>query len=284
MNKAIILDIDGVIIGSQKGINSPHPHPEIMAKLKEVRAAGIPISLCTAKPAFAMEYEITNANLDNPHIADGGGLLVDNKGKVYEQFTLDRELAKRIIKTLLEKDTYTELYTATDYYIQESQKSKITDDHTFVLGREPIIVDSLSEAANHLKITKIMQVVADENHKPHGDETFAPFDKEATMAWAIHPPILPLQFGVITASGISKAKATASIANILGVPLENMLAVGDSTADWKFMQLCGYTAAMGNATDELKELVATKPPGHYMVGDHVDNNGLVAILDWYLQL
>ena len=129
-----------------------------------------------------------------------------------------------------------------------------------------------------------MQVVADESWKPFGDKVFSPFKERSTMVWAIHPPIIPLQFGIITALGISKPQGAINIAKILDVPLENILAVGDSSSDWKFMSLCGYVGAMGNATDELKKLVKTKGDGKYIVGGHVDDNGILDILDWYINL
>lgn len=281
MKKAIILDVDGVIIGHKKGINTPHPSTAVMNALKSVRANGIPIALCTAKPAFGIEYEIKEARLDNPHIADGGGVLVDNKGKVYEKYTLETGLAKKIISKLLENDVYTEVYTEDDYYIQSDQVGDITHKHSFVLQREPKVIDSLIDFCDTHEITKIMQVVEDEDRKPFGEKVFETFKDESTMVWAVHPPILPLQFGIITALGISKTQGAKSIARILDIPIENILAVGDSTSDWKFISVCGYAGAMGNATAELHELVKTKGDGRYMIGGNVDEDGLIDILNWY---
>ncbi len=281
MKKAIVLDVDGVIIGEKKGINTPHPHQDVLNKLKQVRESGIPIILCTAKPAFAISYEIENANLDNPHIADGGALLVDNHGKVYEQFSLEKNLAKQIVKTLIDNNIYTEVYTSSDYIIEKSQVSDITDKHAFVLQRKPVIVESLEKFCDENVITKIIFVVADESFKSFGEKVFEPFKNNSTMVWAVHPPILPLQFGIITSLGISKPKGLEDIAKILGTNLENMLAVGDSTSDWKFMKLCGYVGAMGNATSELKELSKSKGNGKFMIGKTVDENGVIDIIDWF---
>ena len=38
MNKiqALILDVDGVIVGEKIGFNSPHPHPDVVSALKEI--------------------------------------------------------------------------------------------------------------------------------------------------------------------------------------------------------------------------------------------------------
>jgi hydroxymethylpyrimidine pyrophosphatase-like HAD family hydrolase len=94
---------------------------------------------------------------------------------------------------------------------------------------------------------------------------------------------LPLQFGIITAPDTTKKQGALDIAKILDVPIENFLAVGDSTSDWKFMKICGFVAAMGNASDELKELVITKDNKGY-IGESVDENGIIEILNWYLRV
>ena len=47
--KALILDIDGVIVGQKKGFNSPHPHESVILALKKIKKNGTSISLCKQK-------------------------------------------------------------------------------------------------------------------------------------------------------------------------------------------------------------------------------------------
>jgi hydroxymethylpyrimidine pyrophosphatase-like HAD family hydrolase len=49
-------------------------------------------------------------------------------------------------------------------------------------------------------------------------------------------------------------------------------------ADWEFMSLCGQAGAMGNAEQELKELVEGRSHLGVVLPD-VDDHGLVAILN-----
>ena len=67
----------------------------------------------------------------------------------------------------------------------------------------------------------------------------------------------------------------------MNIPLEDILAVGDSTSDWQFIELCGYGAAMGNASDQLKKLVKTKQEAHFYIGGNVDKNGIIEILNYF---
>ena len=49
MIKAIITDIDGVIVGKKHGVNFPLPNDDVIQKLKNLHKTGFPIVLCTAK-------------------------------------------------------------------------------------------------------------------------------------------------------------------------------------------------------------------------------------------
>ena len=97
--KGIILDVDGVIVGEKIGFNSPNPHTEVINKLRELREKGISISLCTAKPHFSIGEIIQSAGLDNYHITDGGGVIINPiNNSIVKKHILDKELVKKILK------------------------------------------------------------------------------------------------------------------------------------------------------------------------------------------
>jgi len=51
----------------------------------------------------------------------------------------------------------------------------------------------------------------------------------------VHPVALPLQFGIITAKGISKKSAWGEIIKNEGILFDESLVVGDCTTDWQFI-------------------------------------------------
>lgn len=75
MIKAIITDVDGVIVGDKKGVNFPLPNERVIERLKAIKKSGIPVILCTGKPTYATEDIIRKAELDNPHITDAGAFI-----------------------------------------------------------------------------------------------------------------------------------------------------------------------------------------------------------------
>lgn len=283
MIKGIILDVDGVIIGDKRGVNTPHPHKAVMAKLAKVgKWGGIPIVLCTARPAFGLNYIVQNAHLSNPHIADGGALLVDEKGKVYGKKAIDKQVAKSIVKTCIDNNIYVEVYTATDYYIQSNQDGSDALAHSKIMQRKQGLVDNLVSFCDNNEIIKLAFTVKDNTKIDYGNKLMQEYMSEITLIWTNHPPMLPIQWGIVTAPEISKEKAFLNITNMLNIPLQNWLGIGDTKSDWAFMQHCEYVGAMGNATDELKELVNSKSAKGY-IGKSVDENGIIDILDWGLK-
>lgn len=279
--KAIILDVDGVIVGEKIGYNSPYPHPDVLEKLKELGTKGIKVSLCTAKPHYSIERIIKNAHLDGVHITQGGGVLINPiNNLVYKKYLVDQDTAKQVIKTYIDNNTYIEFYSLDDYFIQEDQVSELTKVHTHILQKEPVIVEDLAEEALKHEIVKIMPISRNEEDKQELIKIFEPFENRLTLSWGIHPIALPHLFGIITAPGISKKQAVAEIAEKEKINPSEILAVGDSVSDWQFMEQCGFKAAMGNAQEDLKKLVDIKKEFGF-IGGSVDENGILDIFSHF---
>lgn len=281
--KGIILDIDGVIVGEKIGFNSPDPHPDVINALKNIHEQGIAVSLCTAKPHFAIKSIIRSANLNNFHITDGGSVIINSIDNVIvKKHIIDNNAAEKILDMYLKNNVYTEFYTVDDYVIQNSQVFDITSKHTHILQQEPKVVESLLNESISSEITKIMPIALDEKDKERVTALFNQLGSNLTLSWGIHPVALPLQFGIITAPGISKRQGTIDISESSNISFENMLGIGDSKSDWQFIELCKYGAAVENASQELKKLVATKENNCWHIGGHVDENGILEILDAFL--
>ena len=215
MVKGIILDVDGVIIGEKIGFNSPWPHPEVIKKLKDIKSKGVFISLSTAKPHFAIDKIINDAGLDNLHITDGGGVIIDPiDKKIVKKHLIDMSTAAKLIAKFIKAEVYVEFYTVDDYFIQKNQVSKLTDQHTHVLQKDPKIVSSLATEASNQEITKLMPIAKNKKDKERLTQLFNPFKNKLTLSWGVHPVALPLQFGIVTAPGISKKHSFSHVLNI----------------------------------------------------------------------
>lgn len=281
MIQAMILDVDGVLVGGKKGFNWPDPHPEVLRILSQLRKNGFLVSLCTGKGTFSIKRIVEKARLDNVHIGDGGAVIIDfMHGKVIAQHGIDRAIALKALELFLAHNIYVELYTRDGYYVQKSFLGDKTIKHTAILDKKPEVTTSLPEVSRSLEIIKIMPIADDDRGKEQITELVRRHLPELSLQWGIHPTALPYQFGILTAQGISKRAAVEVISKQENIPLGDMLGIGDGTTDWQFMEICGYAGAMGNASEDLKEKVASREKGGY-IGSSVDDNGVLDILQHF---
>src|SRR5471030_3245027 len=100
MIKAIIADVDGVLVGKKNGFNFPLPSTQVIQGLLRVHNGGTPVVLCTAKFNYAVRAIIKKAKLTGPHITDGGALILDPiSGTVLRKYVLEPRLARDIVKS-----------------------------------------------------------------------------------------------------------------------------------------------------------------------------------------
>ncbi len=279
MIKGIILDVDGVIVGNKKGYNWPYPNKEVISVLKQLRKQKFIVSLCTAKGTFAIKDTVLSAYLDNPHIGDGGAIIIDFiQNKIIEKSLINNDLAVQMVEVFQKNKIYVEIYTPDNYLIQNKSVSSITEKHSAILYKKPIMVDSLLDEIKNLEVVKVMPIPKDSLEKQKVIDLFSPFKDKLSLQWGIHLTALPNVFGSITTSNVTKSKATEKLSKITGIPLKNFLGVGDGMSDWEFIKLCGYKGAMGNSSQELKNKINSETKNAY-IGKSVNENGLLNIFE-----
>jgi hydroxymethylpyrimidine pyrophosphatase-like HAD family hydrolase len=85
------------------------------------------------------------------------------------------------------------------------------------------------------------------------------------------------EFVGLTHEGVTKGTAIRSVAEEYGVPLEDVMYVGDSGNDLSALRIVGHAVAMGNADPPVREAA------RYIVG-HVDEGGLAEALETAINL
>lgn len=283
MIKGLILDIDGILVGEKIGYNSPWPHPNVMEKITSIHASGIPVTLCTGKPHYAVEKLIRDCKLNTPHITDGGAIIIDPiTNTIVKKHVMDKTLVCDLIQTYLDASMYVEVYTPETYIIQKNQyRENLTPVHAHVLQTEPTIVESLLDEIETREVIKVMPIAIDDNDKKNLLALFEPFSDQAIVSMGLHPIANPHQFGLITKAGISKKQSAIDAMSAKNIQLADCLGVGDSTSDWQFIELTGYGATLGNGSDGIKKRICTKGKHGFMTEKTVDDNGILEIFSHF---
>ena len=283
MVKGIILDVDGVIVGDKPGFNFPVPNDDVISALFRLHEKGMPIILCTAKFGYAIIGIIEMAKLDNPHVTDGGALIINPLGgEIISKHTLAAEEILEVVGNCLKNDIYVELYTPDSYYMDKSQVDEFTQKRINILQKEPIVVDALAAIANDRDVIKLLCFARKDHEVEMLSDIARKLGDRINFIWSTHPFLPGVRSGVITAPNVSKENAIKETLERLSISFDDVLGIGDAASDWNFMRHCKYVATLENADDKIKELVKTKGDGNYIIAPHVDQNGIFEILKYFL--
>jgi hypothetical protein len=279
MIKLIILDVDGVLLGTKKGLNSPYPSIKVMKYLREIQDSGVPISLCTGKASFATKLLIEKMQLNNHHITDGGAVVFDPIDKeVLKNITLPGDAIQDLLKQTKDIRTNWELYTLNKWFVPVNSEIKYAvqhQEHSNIIPFEE--VDDLMPIAETNSFTKAMILYLPETEEYYRT-LMNKYEGIMNMQWTEAPSILPNKLLIITAKGVNKKGSVNEMLIHYNIKPEEVLAVGDTMMDWKFMDGCGYFGVMGNADKEMKDLV-TGLGG--FIGGNVDEDGVIDIIEHF---
>src|SRR6185312_2099461 len=179
MIKAIIMDVDGVIVGKTQGVNFPLPNNKIIQALKDLQKKHIPVVLCTAKFNYAIRDIILKAELRNPHITDGGALIIDPlENKVIKEHVIANTLVEKIVEKAVGEGFYTEVYGANEYYLQKNHVNEFTDKRIRILQKKHIEIDSLLSVIKNIDVIKVTIFVHNQYDKNRVEELLKQFEKE----------------------------------------------------------------------------------------------------------
>lgn len=279
MIKAVVLDVDGVIVGSQEGFNFPYPHKEVIWCLGDIRKRGIFVCLLTGKTSFAIKKIILDAHLDNLHVAYGGavGFNPFMGGSGFE-YSLDKKNVLRLVKFYFDYGIYMEIYESDDYFVLEEQIDQtITPIRTKILQKEPRVIARIEEIGVK-SLVKINLLACNPVQKELIDRSFADeFGEDMLLSMSSNPNTKNWHYGIVTARGVSKKQGVEELSKNLGVRLDDILGVGDTMHDWQFIEMCGYGGTLSDGDETLKKLVLQKGDRGF-VGGVVNQNGVLDVL------
>ncbi len=251
----ICIDVDGTLVGTGNVVL-----PEVWDALRQARAAGIYLSICTGRPATgnALAYA-QQVDPQGWHIFQNGASIVNVATGESRSEELPPELLRQLIDTSRRTGRILETYTDSEYAVEDTSARSVAHAELLGVPFAPRALDSLSG-----NIVRAQWLI------PYSEQEAVMTEPHEGLS--LHPassPVMPdTLFVSITREGVSKGSAVRQIAKLYGVPLDRVMMVGDGHNDVLAMQEVGYPVAMGNADEQAR--AAAK----YHVG-HVDQGGLI---------
>ncbi len=263
--KMIVVDIDGTLIGKNGRISDRDKEA-----LARVNSSGVKVVLSTGRATMATRSVINELGLDGYHVFFDGALVSNphNGEEVYVQ-PIVPALVRQVVEFARRHELNIGLFSASEYFIErESELARkrhkffgirpSISDYDGIWERERIVKGGMATSSPR-ELEKIRLL---------GDQ----FKGSLDVTWARTPAFPDVDFINIVASSVSKGKAVAALADYLGIPLAQVMAIGDGINDISLLTIAGLAVAMDNAPAEVKAVAD-------YVTLHIEQSGVAAALE-----
>lgn len=185
---------------------------------------------------------------------------------------MDMDNVRKIYELAAKYDTYVEIYAGQDAYMDAKGQDVIKrcglpkEYCDQLLATNKITADYRKLlAGNDIRVGKVHILVSKMEEK---DKLI----REIDLLPGVHPiSVIPNNIEVVHGRW-SKWNAIAKLADMVGVRQEEIMAIGDSNNDYEMLLNAGYSVAMGNACDRVKEISSA-------VTDTNENDGVAKAIE-----
>ncbi len=265
--KLLVVDIDGTLLNRSGGIST-----EDNKALARAGGLGIQVSLSTGRVVKACLKILSQLSLGGYHMFFDGALVCSpGEEEVYVE-PISRELVRQMVDFARLNEINLELFSATHFFIE--RETWVTDIRRKFFHLEPTVVDFTKLWQNE-RIIKGGVVVSSVEEKAKANDFYLHFKNRLNFSLTGTPAYPDIDFFNVVATEVSKGKALAALASFLGIPLTEVMAIGDGANDISLLSSAGLAIAMGNAPEELKAVA------DYVTLD-VDHNGVAAAVNKFL--
>ena len=252
--RLLALDIDGTLVGPDIRLS-----PRIRAAIAEAVARGVRVSLATGRRPVSAVGFANQLNLSEPIISHQGAVIrampkrreavvsdvVPQRGRV-GRLLYHRQLAPDVIRDAIAWC----LAHGLDAHVNDleeilaSEDDPRFEDYSAYYGRDATFVPDLAAA-----VTRPMTKVISSGEPPAPMQLIG--EARRLFAGRASPTVSHPRFLEFVADGVSKGRAVAWLAHRAGIPLGQVMTVGDALNDLEMIADAGHGAAMISAPVEL---------------------------------
>jgi hypothetical protein len=236
----MLSDMDGTLLRPDHSLSQ-----RTIEAVRSLREAGVFFSLATGRPPRAMLQQIEALGVDLPTAAFNGGTIVHPDGSVLVAHYLPRDAAITTLQLFSgQPEVEVWVFAGGDWLLREPNGPMVPrEQHS--LGYPPVTVESFEPYLEC--IDKIVATSANAQLLIELETRLLPEVEGRAQVSRSQPIYLD-----VTAMQANKGHALATLAEFLGVALEQTAALGDGGNDPPMFHRAGLSIAMGQAPQEVK--------------------------------
>lgn len=246
MYKLAVFDLDGTLLNSNHQISN-----ENLEAINLLRENNIRVVIATGRSNDLIKPYLKVLKISDEVITCNGAVIghPSNDTMMYEDIIPANEL-RQVLEMCIKNEHQFLIYTSkaivarlNDVNIFLKEKNIKTSD---AFDANIIIVENIEDIINNYNVNKILIIERNE-------EKFAELNKEVQKFNNVEYTQSSNSFIDILPINNSKGKAVKILCEKFGYELEEVIVFGDQMNDISMMKVAGFSVAMANARDEVKE-------------------------------
>lgn len=252
----VALDADKTITRIDRSIS-----PVTQAAIQEVFNVGGKIGLCTGRPYAPAARDVLKIfPPESIHVVSSGGALVTQSGQRISGQEMTGSLVLELISAATKNGCGYWFGIEDKLYINSAKKA---DFDKFLYPKKTY---DAAEAPDLTNIPIAQMSVSELNLEMKAVlKTF-----EDRISYTLMPDFKGDEYVDINAFGVDKAAGMRQLAKYYGLPVEQIISVGDGLNDFEMVE-ASFGVAMGNAVPDLKKIAK-------LTIGHTDDDGLAEFL------
>ncbi len=230
--------MDGTLFRSDLKIS-----PGVQQAIATAQQAGIHLVLATGRMPAAARPFVDLLHLSGPQIYYNGALVSTPQGEQIFHLPVQTDVARRVVEYARQSTMHVNAYVGDEIYVD-----RLTPEAEFTrqLNRvNPVpvgdLIPFLERAPTKLVIVRLPKV-----EEGLISRLAADFNGSVSVSSSVP------QYCEMINPGVDKGKALRSLAERLGLSMDEVAAIGDGDNDLTLLEAAGLSFAMGNGTERLK--------------------------------
>lgn len=237
--KLLVSDVDGTIVRTDKSVA-----PSTVEAAKRLAAAGIKLSIVSARPPRGMAYITETLGLTGPYAGFNGGRVLGPDGTVLSEHAVPEAAARTALGLFMARGLFIFVFSGDEWLILGPNGPHVEHEaHT--VRFDPVVVESFEPYM--AKVLKMVGV-SDDAAFLAGVET----ELQALLGGAATVKRSQTYYLDLTAKEANKGNAIRLLAKAQGIDVSEIAAIGDMDNDVPMFKTAGFSVAMGNAHDAVK--------------------------------
>lgn len=237
MIELVVLDLDGTIFDPG---GTPRIRPRVLAAVRAAQERGVKVTLATGRTLEYAGELARELGVTLPIVAAGGAVVGHPlTGETLYQAAIEPEAAEKVLAWFARTDREVCLYLRSPEALRIVQNRVVRPDsyyeHLFGGPREIAPSAALGPGERLLKF-----IIVSPGELPE-------VTLEAVPLMRTHPELIEG-----AAPGVDKGTGLERLLELLGVPPERVLAVGDNDNDLPVFRRVGLSVAMGHASEAVR--------------------------------